>query len=912
MNLSGKDPTGPRPPREERPPPPVTPSAPGVLPPPVSPAPSVFHKATTMDGAGTGVPSPDEAAAARPGVELHNDYDRYRDLEELGQGGVGTVLSGLDPHLGRAVAIKVLKESAGGNSRERRTRFVREARVMAQLEHPNIMPVHELGTRADGRVYFTMKRVDGESLDEILMRLGTEEPEAVRTYTLDRLLDIFSHVCQAVAFAHCRGVLHRDLKPGNILVGRFAEVLVVDWGLAKLLIGEEANADPAANLDLETSLDLQHKTTTIEGRIAGTPVYMAPEQARGCISELDERTDLYSLGVILYELLTLRRPVDGGTLPEILQNVQEALVIPPRRRMPGRKIPRELDAICMKALAKRPDDRYRDVMDLIVDLERWQAGRPVLACPDPWLRRFWKWCLRHPVKSSTSAVAALSLLLAASGVFLVRSVRYHDSIHGGDVQMEEARKAASQAGKLVREWRELRDANHSQSPSLRETKIQAKVTEWEGRMEGAMTLASVLYAPAGAGREDVRGRWEDLVRLRLGYLESRRDYHEMAKQMNEMRELFGPGYGRASPELRTELRRWQDVAAGVGSLRVAARPAGARIDLWTFTPDAAGLLRPANRRPLGQAPVTLATLPKGSYLLVANWPEFSGLADPAADPGAATGTLSPEPPAGVVYLPVKVDHAEKQDLEVFWPGRIPDGTVYVPAGTAEIGGWASRQDRQHEVWIDGFFIGRTEVSVREYLAFWLDPAGGARRDRLRSHLRLNPEEYEFLDAWDDAGNLRPELSLDRPVVGISQAAAAAYCHWLGRKSGRACRLPTAGEWEKAARGADGRDYVWGGEYRPGLAYSTEEKEARARFGIWAPPGSFPTDVSVYGAADLAGNVREWTGSSFPETATFQIKGGSSCVSRRFLCCAYASDTPVVPSDVGFRYVIPLDGKPPVP
>ena len=173
-----------------------------------------------------------------------------------------------------------------------------------------------------------------------------------------------------------------------------------------------------------------------------------------------------------------------------------------------------------------------------------------------------------------------------------------------------------------------------------------------------------------------------------------------------------------------------------------------------------------------------------------------------------------------------------------------------------------------------------------------------------SRVQLREENRRFVDAWGDDGRLIDALGPDRPVVGITQAAAADYCRWLAERLGRTVRLPTAEEWEKAARGVDGRDYVWGNGFQAAFAYILENEEARASHGLFAPVRSFPHDRSVYGAFDLAGNAREWTSSRFGEDSLFfQVKGASASVTKGFLYCCSASDTPVVPTDIGFRYVM---------
>src|SRR5262245_13723505 len=257
---------------------------------------------TVSDPGQTGLHTTSAAAPPAPPAEESRvsstarvDVGRYEVFEQVGQGGMGTVLRGRDPELDRELAIKTLRvehRASAGLAR----RFLEEARIGGQLQHPGVVPVHELGT-ADGLPYFTMKLVRGRTLAELLQERSSPADG------LPRLLQVFEQVCQTVAYAHSRGILHRDLKPDNIMVGAFGEVQVMDWGLAKVLDrpGEEGTVHPASDVRLQTQA----------GTVAGTPAYMAPEQARGEVGQLDARADVFGLGAILCAILTGRPPFLG-------------------------------------------------------------------------------------------------------------------------------------------------------------------------------------------------------------------------------------------------------------------------------------------------------------------------------------------------------------------------------------------------------------------------------------------------------------------------------------------------------------------------------------------------------------------------------------------------------------------------
>ena len=267
---------------------------------------------------------------------------RYRLLERVARGGMGVVYAAEDGKLRRRVALKVL--DVPGTDGDLANRLIREARVLAALEHPGIVPVHDVGTLADGRVFYTMKFVEGNRLDKYI--------ESVASFP-DRLR-IFLRICDAVAFAHARGVLHRDLKPANIMVGPFGEVLVMDWGLAKILRGEVSNGARDADFAGDAT---KISVVTGHGTVMGTPGYMSPEQARGDVEHLDARSDIYALGALLRFLLTGQ--------PEIAPAPG------------GRRLDKSLAAICAKSTAAAPAERYPSVQEMALDVSRYLDGLAV-------------------------------------------------------------------------------------------------------------------------------------------------------------------------------------------------------------------------------------------------------------------------------------------------------------------------------------------------------------------------------------------------------------------------------------------------------------------------------------------------------------------------------------------------------
>ncbi|MBI4617672.1 MAG: tetratricopeptide repeat protein [Planctomycetes bacterium] len=330
---------------------------------------------------------------------------RYRIQSVLGRGGMGEVLLAYDPELRRRVALKRIREEAAGHE-EVRARFVEEAQITAQLDHPNVVPVHELGMDPDGQPFYAMKEVRGETLGDKI---------AAGTTSLPQLLRVFVKVCEAVGFAHSRGVLHRDLKPANVMVGDFGEVYVMDWGLAKLL--GSGNDSRAARID--TDRYESREALTGAGGIVGTLSYLSPEQA-GVGGDLSRASDVYLLGGILYEILTGTPPHldrEGSGKPALLVRIGSEPVEAPSTRAPERRIPRELEAVARKALERDPAARYAGVADLQADIEAYLDGRIVGAARYGALETAWRWVRAH--RPVVGIALAIFFTAAAIQVYLI-------------------------------------------------------------------------------------------------------------------------------------------------------------------------------------------------------------------------------------------------------------------------------------------------------------------------------------------------------------------------------------------------------------------------------------------------------------------------------------------------------------
>ncbi|MBP7865184.1 MAG: protein kinase [Acidobacteria bacterium] len=395
---------------------------------PAPPVPGGAQSTSRLD-VETGAPvDPLTAAAVTP-----EPPGRYRFRAEIGRGGLGRVSTALDTHLGREIAIKELVGQArpgDGDSRHEAARrlteitdlerFLREARLTGQLEHPNIIPVYEVGRRPDGSLYYTMKRVRGRTLAEALAECHDLRDRL-------KLLPHYLDLCQAIAYAHSRGVIHRDIKTGNVMLGEFGETVVLDWGIAKVKgQGDDRRLDapPVWQGEVETG-------QTCMGTIIGTPTYMSPEQAAGRLDEVDEVSDVWSLGAVLYEILTGGPPFRGATAAAVLSQALVADITPPRGIEPA--VPPELAAICEKALQRDRERRHPGAKALADEISAFLAGGRVGSYEySSWdlLRRFAR---KNKALLAFSALLLLLIVVSAAALLVsyrkehaaLRSSRYH-------------------------------------------------------------------------------------------------------------------------------------------------------------------------------------------------------------------------------------------------------------------------------------------------------------------------------------------------------------------------------------------------------------------------------------------------------------------------------------------------------
>jgi serine/threonine-protein kinase len=726
-----------------------------------------------------GEPPPPDLALGEDQPGLPNplgERQRYQMVAPLGEGGMGEVYLAFDRDLRRQLAIKTVRAES---DKPQIWRFLKEAQVLGQLDHPNIVPVYEMGLTEGNKPYYTMPVVRGETLHQILSSLELEDPAYLRVFSLTRLVQIFLQAALAVAYAHVKGVVHRDIKPANIMVGEHGEVILLDWGVAKLL-GE-------AEVSTEAKEDI-----TQTGFAVGTPTYMSPEQVTG--EDVDARTDVYALGILLYEILTLEPPFTGK-LVEVMTAHLEKDPPSPRARAPQREIPLELEQTCLKALAKEPDSRQQTARQLHDEVQAWLESA-----------------------SDRAKRRERAGLLAAQGRLLL------DQYYALKEKVEETRSQVEDLRHRYHDWQSVEEKSPLFESEDEVASLRTALAE--AASEVVMTLSAALgHDPA---HPDARRLMAEFYWDRFREAEQRRDFAS--------RDFFGKLVGsfhdgRYARELR-----------GDGTLLLDSAPAGAAVTFYRF--EERRLIQQAtDARNLGTTPVGPIVLSMGSYLAVLTKDGYRE-----------------------TRYPVFVSRTRqwRGNVRLFSDKQIGQGFVHVPSGCFEAGGdeevrgWSLPGA---EVELDDFFIARTPVTVREYLDFLEELARTDPEEALRRSPRRSPDGGFYFRQGTDGrlalpqGTGRIRWRSEFPVVSVSWHDAVAYCAYRSKVDGREYALPTELEWEKAARGADGRWYPWGNRFDPSLCNVSGALPGEASA---QPIDSFPSDESVYGVRGLAGNTRDWT------------------------------------------------------
>jgi serine/threonine protein kinase/formylglycine-generating enzyme required for sulfatase activity len=717
---------------------------------------------------------------------------RYTVLATLGSGGMGRVHRVFDRTLRRVVALKVLRPERA-HSVALLHRFTEEAQTTGQLSHPGIVPVYDAGRLPDGTPYYTMREVDGKSLTTAIIeahrQTGPRRDTAVR-----RLIPAFLQVCEAIGFAHARNVVHRDLKPDNIMLGEFGAVTVVDWGLARAL---DAPAEP----DLPDSTTSRPNLTG-SGGFLGTPGYCPPEQAGEPDVPHTFASDVFSLGVVLFEVLTGKPPF-GTAADQIQHRVREAASEAP----PGHRSEHALWAICERATDPDPLQRYPDAGSLGEAISAWLDG-------------------------AQAREEALALVQKARVL-----ARRHDALRQDIDSLQDAVRHAQRdltpASPVVRKrpvW-ELEDA-------VEDHRRQAALTEVE--LIGVLTTA-LERVP---GLPSARALMAELHRHRLEDAEQARDAVEVWRHTALLRTYDD---GRHAAFLR-----------GTGRLWLVTDPPGATVELYRYDLQD----RRLQAVPMGEVGVTpLQGVPieMGSYLAILRAPGRIPVRYPIWIPrghdwtGVAPGGRRAHP----VHLPQE--------------GEVGPHETYVPAGWA----WSGSRggiEAEHVLparwlWHDGFTIWRTHVTNRLFIEFldhlvasgheaealrWAPRERGGQPDTQGPVIYGRTPTGGFAVTPDADGDV---WLPDWPVMMVDWHSARAHARWRASQDGLPWDLPGELQWEKAARGVDGRLYPWGDHFD---ATWTHSRLSQPDAPMPLPAASKPVDCSPYGVLDMAGNQRDWT------------------------------------------------------
>jgi serine/threonine-protein kinase len=742
-----------------------------------------------------------QAGATTETATVDTGAARYERLGLLGTGGMGEVHRVRDHVLGRVLAMKTMASDLRARP-EQVARFLAEAQLTAQLEHPGIVPVHDMGRLADGRVWFTMKEVRGRSLGDVIAE--SHRGGRGTGWTLRRLVDAFLRVCEALAYAHARGVIHRDLKPGNVLVGEHGEVLVVDWGLAGLVDGGLRDVEP-----VHTGRDGVDAFATRAGTVAGTPAYMAPEQARGETARIGPRSDVYALGSILYQILTGCAPYEGASALDVVRAVVEGPPLPVAERRGVSSVPSELAAVCERAMAREPDDRFADATSVAVAVAAWMDG----ARREEQARRI---AARAAEQVPLAAdLRARARALQAEGAALLSSTRawQPDGIKAAVWERQDAAADLERRANLV----EVEE----------ESLLRAALAEAPDLAEAHAALASryrVLHSAAESAQRDTT-RLEVLLRQHV----------------------------QALPAAHAEREAHERYLSGNGTLDLATDPPGAEVLLYVHERFRRRLV-PRFVRSLGRTPLRGSTLPMGTYVCVLRLEGHHEVRYPVHLSrnghwhGVRPGSTAPEP----IRLPPV--------------GTLGVDDCYIPAGwfragDAELGGISPVR----RVWCDAWVVRRFPVTNAEYIAFLDDLVA---QGRVEEALRHAPRERAgtvgalgaLIHAFDGRRfRLRPDADgdiwrADWPVFMIDWRGAEAYAAWQAARTAQAWQLLPELVWEKASRGVDGRTYPWGDAFDPSW---TRMRESARRRSLPVSVRSYPVDRSVYGVRGTAGNVRDW-------------------------------------------------------
>ncbi len=818
------------------------------------------------------IPDVGSRALDVPRVDLPASAPRflgtYRIIKELGRGGMGVVYLGMDDSMARLVAIKVLPAEFSQNP-EYLERFRREQGAISRLQHPGIIPIYATGEQ-DGLHYFVMQFVRGKSLGLWLKEFWTDEglwqseesgitkAEGNKNHehperTLGQFLYIVERCAIALHFAHGNGILHRDIKPGNIVVDDENNPIILDFGLAK----QESE-----------------QTITKTGNILGTVPFMSPEQITANHGEIDHRSDLYSLGVILYQGLTGQLPFQSKRFESLMTKIISREAVPPRKLNP--ELSQDLEVVTLKCLEKDPHRRFANCQALAEDLGRIRAHQSILAEPIGPLGRVHRWAKRNRLQAAISLV--LLIVLGFFGAFVAQR-----KIAAQRLEEESAKnlrtiamsllKEANDWGEKVNRFRQERERAFLGKADMKTGRkirnLGAKIKDAQQKQAGNLQRAVEKFDDAlkSIPNEEAEDARQSALRSWFTIAEDNQDRSVCASIANRLR---ASGHAEPSP------------STGLISLRT--QPVGARVTACRWVASGDGRLKlSAENFDLGTTPITRQPLGLGSWQLIIRHQDCQTIIYPVlsernqhwGDPSWHQDRFKDK--KWDVELPAK----DSFDCDAWafvangpflatWPPFCKE----LDAPTS----WA---------WEEAFLIRKRETTFGEFLPFFLEtqsPAAGIKPEdrhffgplffdegQIKSRFERDPDgELRILEP---AGRSREQL-MRAAVCGIIGYTANFYAKFVTANTGEQVSLPTPRQWEKAARGVDGRLFPWGNGFD--WSYTAGRRSLAQPLGPGSTtllPGSYPIDKSPYGCLDMAGNAGEWCKIDGSSDRRMPIAGG---------------------------------------